>query len=373
VNNKLSINISDYHIKKFDSFKKELSDWEYQMYYYTNDKIVKQIEKYKPYRVNLLGDIYDTPPVNAEQFIFNDLLNKIRGINLPEYSGADIDIILLNGNHELLPNQSNKNYFHTLTQEYLKKQFDVKVFEYKEVKSEYQTKPFLYCGHSNIKRLESLTKRYSVVFSHFRSSDPKDKAIYTDEIDLTILKEKADLVVLGDIHTRLKFDNVVYCGTPICTSFHDKKDEPSILLLNEETLEFKYLDTIKDKYNKKIISFNEADSSDYVLGKLNELKEQCKVSKAFYKVKIVNTKSFIQSLKLEQFKSFCIIEPTYTDMKIMNTEEKEIAEIVKASNLSNVGTEQDFETYVEANNSRKELSDKLKTTLNFIKGGIFND
>lgn len=373
MNNKLSINISDYHIKKYNQLNKTLSDWEVEMYYYTNQQIVKVIKKYKPYRVNLLGDIFDSIPSNIELFIFKDLISLIRNIDMIEYKGKDIEIFCINGNHTLLPNQQNKTYYKGLLKDFFKKEYNINVLEYEEVKTPYHKNPFLYCSHGSINRLETLTKNYSVVFSHFRSSNPKDKAIYSDEIDTTILKAKADLVVLGDIHTRLNYDNVVYCGSPICTAFHDKEDLPSILLLNEETLKWEWVDTIKDIYNKKVVQFTETDDMAYILAKMKELEEDSIKFKSFYKVKIVNTKSFISSLKLEQFKHFCIAEPTYTDMKVVDVEQKEIMEIIKEANISNIGTELDFESYVHENNSRKELTDKVKMTLNFIKGGIFNE
>ena len=373
MNNKLLLNISDYHIKKYNQLNPHLSDWEVAMYYYTNQQIVKSIKKYKPYRVNLLGDIFDSIPSNIELFILKDLISLIRNIDMIEYKGKDIEILCINGNHTLLPNQQNKTYYKGLLKDFLKKEYGISVLEYEEVKSTYHKHPFLYCSHGSINRLETLNKKYSVVFSHFRSSNPKDKAIYSDEIDTTLLKAKADLVVLGDIHTRLSYDNVVYCGSPICTAFHDKEDLPSILLLNEETLEWKWIDTIKNMFNKKVVQFTETDTLDYIIETMKVLEEDSKKSKSFYKIKIVNTKSFISSLRLDQFKHFSIVEPTYTDMKVVDGEQKEIMEIIKEANISNIGTELDFESYVHENNSRKELTDKVKMTLNFIKGGIFND
>ena len=177
------------------------------------------LKQYKSH--NVISPKISTQP-NVLYIDANGLFHPQCQIILDNSSEQDIEIFCINGNHTLLPNQQNKTYYKGLLKDFFKKEYNINVLEYEEVKTPYHKNPFLYCSHGSINRLETLTKNYSVVFSHFRSSNPKDKAIYSDEIDTTILKAKADLVVLGDIHTRLNYDNVVYCGTPICTAFHDK-------------------------------------------------------------------------------------------------------------------------------------------------------
>lgn len=367
-----SIKIADYHIKGFDHKKPILSNWEQELYIYCNDKILEQIKKHKPYKVDFLGDIFDTIPKDRENFIFQDLITKIRNINLKDYKGSDILINCIDGNHTLIPNINKKVYYKSSLKEWYKNQYDINVYQYKEIDNTKTNNKELYCSHGEINKLATLSKEYDIVYSHFRSSDPKDKAIYSDEIDTEMLKLNSKLVILGDIHKRLNYDNIVYTGTPINVSFKANPEKCSILLVDEKTLKWTWLDTIEDNYNKKVLEFFEEDTKESIIEKLNLAKEDYQKTKSFYKIKITHTKSFIKSIPFREYAEFSFVEPNYVTTSTKDTD-KEISSIIQESNISNTGVELDFDNYVKENNKRRDLDNTLVKVLNTLKGGIFND
>ena len=229
--------LGDYHLSDRKYKNKELEDFEEEVQKEAWNKILGIIDEYKVNKLILNGDIFDAPPVGTSLELFHNFM-----LSLKE---KDLEIIMISGNHCLIEGLREKKYYPNLMKKKWWDNYGVKVFDYIEVEKT------LYCSHGNIGKLEKLNKSYDLVFSHFRSGIT---GIASDEIDVSLLNHKADLVILGDIHWKLTYDNIVYTGSPIDTSFASSNElpdhQPSVLLLNEATLEWEWKSTLTTTHRK---------------------------------------------------------------------------------------------------------------------------
>jgi hypothetical protein len=241
--------------------------------------------------------------------------------------------------------------------------YGVKVYDYTEVDNT------LYCSHGNISKLEKLSKNYNIVFSHFRSGIT---GIASDEIDVSLLNHKVGLVVLGDIHSKLAYSNIVYTGSPIDTSFGSANElpehTPSVLLLNEETLDWKWVDTLTSTHRKVKKVY---PSVKKFLLEVEELEIRAKEYNLFYKIIVQDKKHHLKQLNTNLYKHFAIIEPSITDL-VFEKQNNEIAKKVVES-LSSKDVSNNLLEFILKNNSRNDLVESIKRTYHSYDVGAIND
>ena len=271
----------------------------------------------------------------------------------------DLEIIMISGNHCLIEGLREKKYYPNLMKVKWWDNYGVKVFDYTEVDKT------LYCSHGNIGKLEKLNKSYDLVFSHFRSGIT---GIASDEIDVSLLNHKVGLVVLGDIHTRLSYDNIVYTGSPIDTSFGSSNElpdhQPSVLLLSEDTLEWEWKNTLTTSYRKYKRVY---PSVKKFLEDVENLEQDATDNTNFYKIVIQDKKANLKQINVNNYKHFAIFELNHIDLmfdKENKKIDKQIIDNLSAKNVSN--TLLDF---IIKNCDRKELIENIKQTYHMYDVG----
>src|SRR5574344_1191366 len=310
--------MADTHLQHYKEQNHSLSHWEKSSQQYALDKIISIIKKSNITKIIHLGDLLETHfPKDFELELVDYFFN-----NIPK----EVEITLIDGNHELQRDSTKRTYYFHFMREYYKKKYDINVFDYKEVGQD------LYCGHSHINKLENLAKRYRYVFSHIRSSDGTNKYI-VDEINMASLKVNAKKVFLGDIHQNLEYSNIVYTGQSTWTNFLNIKYEeefdkyvPSVLILDEDLGEYDRVALFErnSPYQKKYkeIVFEEFDSLSEIA---DMIEKDYNENKNFYKVRIMAKKFMIDKVR-ESFKHLkhCVIldivNLTFKDTFVQNVQ-----------------------------------------------------
>ena len=347
--------IGDFHLSDRKYKNKDLEDFEEEVQKEAWNKILSIIDDYKVTKLILNGDIFDAPPVGTSLELFHNFM-----LSLKE---KDLEIIMISGNHCLIEGLREKKYYPNLMKVKWWDNYGVKVFDYTEVDKT------LYCSHGNIGKLEKLNKSYDLVFSHFRSGIT---GIASDEIDVSLLNHKVGLVVLGDIHTRLSYDNIVYCGSPIDTSFGSSNElpdhQPSVLILNEETLDWKWADTLTSTHRKYKRVY---PSVKKFLEDVENLEQDAISNNNFYKIIVQDKKHQLKQLNTNLYKHFAIIEPSITDL-VFEKQNNEIAKKVVES-LSSKDVSNNLLEFILKNNSRNDLVENIKRTYHSYDVGAIND
>lgn len=345
----------DFHLSDRKYKNKDLEDFEEEVQKEAWNKILGIIDEYKVNKLILNGDIFDAPPVGTSLELFHNFM-----LSLKE---KDLEIIMISGNHCLIEGLREKKYYPNLMKVKWWDNYEVKVFDYTEVDKT------LYCSHGNIGKLEKLNKSYDLVFSHFRSGIT---GIASDEIDISMLEHKSDLVVLSDIHSKLAYSNIVYTGSPIDTSFGSSNElpehTPSVLLLNEETLDWKWVDTLTSTHRKikKVYP-----SVKKFLLEVEELEIRAKEYRLFYKIIIQDKKHNLKQINANNYKHFAIIEPSITDL-VFEKQNNEIAKKVVES-LSSKDVSNNLLEFILKNNSRNDLTENIKRVYHSYDVGALND
>ena len=325
--------IGDYHLKDYN--KSPLDTWQVKVYMYSFKSIIKIIEKYNISKLILLGDTFDVIPKDNSLELFAKFMNQLKPYNL--------EIIGISGNHELLGGQG-KNYYLDVMKEYFNLNYGIKVKEYEQIDD------ILYCSHKHINRLEKLNKKVKIVYSHFRYNIPP----ITDEIDTIALQKNAELVILGDIHHLNRKGNIVYTSSPTDTHFSSSNEldthTPSVLLLNEESLEWKWESVLTTKYRKYKRTFASTES---FLANVESMREDFNTNHNFYKVVIQDRKAKLNTLKKDLYTDFCIIHYETIDLDISKENKKISTDIIK--NLATTNISQSLLEFILKNNSKKEL------------------
>lgn len=346
--------LGDYHLKDALHRNPHLEKFEYEVSLESFKIIYKIIEDNNISKLLILGDLVDSVPNSEALKLVHIFLS-----GLPK----DLEIILFDGNHELIEGRAKKQYYWNGIKQKMLDNYNVKVYDYTEVEKT------LYCSHGNIGKLEKLNKSYDLVFSHFRSGI---SAIASDEIDVSLLNHKVGLVVLGDIHTRLSFDNIVYTGSPIDTSFSSSNElpdhQPSVLILNEATLEWKWVDTLTNTHRKVKKVY---PSVKKFLLEVEELEIRAKEYRLFYKIIVQDKKHQLKQLNANLYKHFAIIEPSITDL-VFEKQNNEIAKKVVES-LSSKDVSNNLLEFILKNNSRNDLVENIKRTYHSYDVGAIND
>ena len=332
----------DFHLSDRKYKNKDLEDFEEEVQKEAWNKILSIIDEYKVDKLVLNGDTFDAPPVGTSLELFHNFM-----LSLKE---KDLEIIMISGNHCLIEGLREKKYYPNLMKKKWWDNYGVKVFDYTEVDKT------LYCSHGNIGKLEKLNKSYDLVFSHFRSGIT---GIASDEIDVSILNHKAGLVVLGDIHSCLSYDNIVYTGSPIDTSFGSANElpehAPSVLLLNEETLDWKWADTLTNTHRKYKRVY---PSVKKFLEDVGNLEQDAISNNNFYKIVVQDKKANLKQININNYKHFAIFELNHIDLmfdKENKKIDKQIIDNLSAKNVSN-----NLLDFIVKNCDRKELIENVK-------------
>ena len=345
----------DFHLSDRKYKNKDLEDFEEEVQKEAWNKILGIIDEYKVDKVVLNGDIFDAPPVGTSLELFHNFM-----LSLKE---KDLEIIMISGNHCLIEGLREKKYYPNLMKKKWWDNYNINVLEYDEVDGK------LFCGHGSINKLEKLTKKYHIVFSHFRSGIT---GIASDEINISMLEHKSELVVLSDIHIKLAYSNIVYTGSPIDTSFGSSNElpehTPSVLLLNEETLDWEWKNTLTNTHRKikKVYP-----SVKKFLLEVEELEIRAKEYNLFYKIIVQDKKHHLKQLNANLYKHFAIIEPSITDL-VFEKQNNEIAKKVVES-LSSKDVSNNLLEFILKNNSRNDLVESIKRTYHSYDVGAIND
>ena len=341
----------DFHLSDRKYKNKDLEDFEEEVQKEAWNKILGIIDEYKVNKLILNGDIFDAPPVGTSLELFHNFM-----LSLKE---KELEIIMISGNHCLIEGLREKKYYPNLMKVKWWDNYNINVLEYDEVDGK------LFCGHSSINKLEKLTKKYHIVFSHFRSGIT---GIASDEIDISMLEHKSELVVLSDIHSKLTYSNIVYTGSPIDTSFSSSNElpehTPSVLLLNGETLDWKWADTLTNTHRKikKVYP-----SVKKFLLEVEELEIRAKEYNLFYKIVVQDKKANLKQININNYKHFAIFELNHIDLmfdKENKKIDKQIIDNLSAKNVSN-----NLLDFIVKNCDRKELIENIKQTYHMYDVG----
>lgn len=346
--------VSDLHLKDFSFRNQHLDMFEYNASLEMFKKVYDIIEEYKVENLYILGDLLDA--VGLAQSL--DLMHQFF-TGLPKR----LNIKLISGNHELIEGKAKKQYYFNTIKQKMLDNYGVEVLEYTEIGKT------LFCGHNSISKLENLSKNYDIVYSHFRSNL---MPLASDEINIEMLEHKAKLVICGDIHSKNLRGNIVYCGSPIDTSFGSSNElpehTPSVLILNEETLDWKWLDTLTNTHRKikKVYP-----SVKKFLLEVEELEIRAKEYNLFYKIIVQDKKHQLKQLNTNLYKHFAIIEPSITDL-VFEKQNNEIAKKVVES-LSSKDVSNNLLEFILKNNSRNDLVESIKRIYHSYDVGAIND
>ena len=355
MNNFKTLVCGDFHLSDRKYKNKDLEDFEEEAQREAWNKILSIIDEYKVNKLILNGDIFDKSPLGTSLELFHNFM-----LSLKE---KDLEIIMISGNHCLIEGLREKKYYPNLMKKKWKDNYNINVLEYDEVEGK------LFCGHGSINKLEKLTKKYHIVFSHFRSGIT---SIASDEIDISMLEHKSELVVLSDIHSKLTYSNIVYTGSPIDTSFSSSNElpehTPSVLLLNEETLDWKWVDTLTSTHRKVKKVY---PSVKKFLLEVEELEIRAKEYRLFYKIIVQDKKHQLKQLNTNLYKHFAIIEPSITDL-VFEKQNNEIAKKVVES-LSSKDVSNNLLEFILKNNSRNDLVESIKRSYHSYDVGAIND
>ena len=347
--------IGDFHLSDRKYKNKDLEDFEEEVQKEAWNKILSIIDEYKVNKLILNGDIFDKSPLGTSLELFHTFM-----LSLKE---KDLEILMISGNHCLIEGLREKKYYPNLMKKKWKDNYNINVLEYDEVEGK------LFCGHGSINKLEKLTKKYHIVFSHFRSGIT---SIASDEIDISMLEHKSELVVLSDIHSKLTYSNIVYTGSPIDTSFSSSNElpehTPSVLLLNEETLDWEWKNTLTNTHRKVKKVY---PSVKKFLLEVEELEIRAKEYRLFYKIIVQDKKHQLKQLNTNLYKHFAIIEPSITDL-VFEKQNNEIAKKVVES-LSSKDVSNNLLEFILKNNSRNDLVENIKRTYHSYDVGAIND
>ena len=333
--------IGDFHLKDALHRNPHLEKFEYEVSLESFKIIYKIIEDNNISKLLILGDLVDSVPNSEALKLVHIFLS-----GLPK----GLEIIMVDGNHELIEGRAKKQYYWSGIKQKMLETYGVKVYDYTEVGNT------LFVNHGNISKLETLSKNYDIVYSHFRSNL---MPLASDEINIEMLEHKAKLVVASDIHYRCFHSNIVYTGNVFDTSFSSSNElpdhQPSVLLLNEATLDWKWIDTLINTHRKVKKVY---PSVKKFLLEVEELEIRAKEYNLFYKIVIQDKKANLKQINVNNYKHFAIFELNHIDLmfdKENKKIDKQIIDNLSAKNVSN-----NLLDFIIKNCDRKELIENVK-------------
>lgn len=335
--------LGDYHLKDALHRNPHLENFEYEVSLESFKIIYKIIEDNNISKLLILGDLVDSVPNSEALKLVHIFLS-----GLPK----GLEIILVDGNHELIEGRAKKQYYWYGIRQKMLDTYGVKVLEYNEVGNT------LFVNHGNISKLETLSKNYDIVYSHFRSNL---MPLASDEINIEMLEHKAKLVIASDIHYRCFHSNIVYTGNVFDTSFSSSNElpdhQPSVLILNEDTLDWGWLDTLTNTHRKYKRVY---PSVKKFLEDVDSLEQDAISNNNFYKIVIQDKKANLKQVNTNNYKHFAIFELNHIDLmfdKENKKIDKQIIDNLSAKNVSN-----NLLDFIIKNCDRKELVENVKQT-----------
>ena len=335
--------IGDFHLKDFLHRNPHLEKFEYEVSLESFKIIYKIIEDNNISKLLILGDLVETVPNSEALKLVHIFLS-----GLPK----GLEIILIDGNHELIEGRAKKQYYWYGIKQKMFDTYGVKVYDYAEVGNT------LFVNHGNISKLETLAKNYNIVYSHFRSNL---MPLAVDEINVEMLEHKSKLVICGDIHYKCHYSNVVYTGSPTDTSFSSSNElpdhQPSVLLLNENTLEHQWENTLTTSYRKYKRVY---PSVKAFLQDVETLEQDAVANNNFYKIVVQDKKSNLKQLIISNYKHFAIFELNHIDLMFDKQNKKidrQIIDNLSAKNISN-----NLLDFIIKNCDRVDLIESTKQT-----------
>lgn len=335
--------LGDFHLKDALHRNPHLEKFEYEVSLESFKLIYKIIEDNNISKLLILGDLVDSVPNSEALKLVHIFLS-----GLPK----GLEIILIDGNHELIEGRAKKQYYWNGIKQKMLDTYGVKVHDYIEAGNT------LFVNHGNISKLETLSKNYDIVYSHFRSNL---MPLASDEINIEMLEHKAKLVVLGDLHYRCSYSNIVYTGNVFDVSFSSSNElpdhQPSVLLLNEATLDWKWADTLTTSYRKYKRVY---PSVKKFLEDVENLEQDATDNSNFYKIVIQDKKANLKQINVNNYKHFAIFELNHIDLmfdKENKKIDKQIIDNLSAKNVSN-----NLLDFIIKNCDRKELVENTKQT-----------
>ena len=313
--------LGDFHLKDALHRNPHLEKFEYEVSLESFKIIYKIIEDNNISKLLILGDLVDSVPNSEALKLVHIFLS-----GLPK----GLEIILIDGNHELIEGRAKKQYYWNGIKQKMLDTYGVKVHDYIEVGNT------LFVNHGNISKLETLSKNYDIVYSHFRSNL---MPLASDEINIEMLEHKAKLVIASDIHYRCSNSNIVYTGNVFDTSFNASNElpdhQPSVLILNEDTLEWEWKDTLTTSYRKYKRVY---PSVKKFLEDVENLEQDAVSNNNFYKIVIQDKKAILKQLNVNNYKHFAIFELNHIDLMFDKQNKKidrQIIDNLSAKNVSN--------------------------------------
>lgn len=335
--------ISDLHLKDFSFRNQHLDMFEYNASLEMFKKVYAILEEHNIENLYIIGDLLDA--VGLAQSL--DLMHQFF-TGLPK----GLNIKLINGNHELIEGKAKKQYYFNTIKQKMLDNYGVEVLEYNEIEKT------LFCGHNSISKLENLSKQYDIVYSHFRSNL---MPLASDEINVEMLEHKAKLVICGDIHWKSLSGNIVYCGSPIDTSFSSSNElpdhQPSVLILNEDTLEWEWKNTLTTSYRKYKRVY---PSVKKFLEDVENLEQDAISNNNFYKIVIQDKKAILKQLMINNYKHFAIFELNHIDLMFDKQNKKIDRQII--DNLSAKNVSNNLLDFIIKNCDRVDLIESTKQT-----------
>ena len=341
MNNFNALCIGDFHLKDALHRNPHLEKFEYEVSLESFKIIYKIIEDNNISKLLILGDLVDSVPNSEALKLVHIFLS-----GLPK----GLEIILVDGNHELIEGRAKKQYYWYGIRQKMLDTYGVKVLEYNEVGNT------LFVNHGNISKLETLSKNYDIVYSHFRSNL---MPLASDEINIEMLEHKARLVIASDIHYRCSHSNIVYTGNVFDTSFGSSNElpdhQPSVLILNEDTLDWEWENTLTNTHRKYKRVY---PSVKKFLEDVENLEQDATDNSNFYKIVIQDKKANLKQININNYKHFAIFELNHIDLmfdKENKKIDKQIIDNLSAKNVSN-----NLLDFIVKNCDRKELVENVK-------------
>lgn len=336
--------LGDLHLSDKRLRNDYLESFEESVFFEVFSKIYDIIIEHNITKLILNGDIFNVPPLNTSLIMFDKFIK-----NIP--NRENIEIYGIDGNHCLLEGLNKKAYYLETMKDFIKDNYNIEILSFDEIGKH------LYCSHKHIHKLERLNKNVDIVFSHFRSGISD---IANDEIDISMLEQRAKLVILSDIHTRLNYSNVVYTGSPIDCHFSASNElqdhTPSVLLLNTETLEWKWATTLTNKFRKYKRVY---PSVKKFLEEVDSLREDAVENNNFYKIIVQDKKINLRKIDAKDYKEFAILELMKTDLDF-TSENKEVV-IKIAESLSSNDISDNLLEFIIKNCDHPEYIDAVKS------------
>ena len=344
-----AIVVGDLHIKdrSFKPHNKDYDNWQEKMFKHTFHKIYDIIKEHNITKLVISGDMFDAPPkhsaLSLADYFFTNLPTSIK------------EKILLDGNHEILAGVNDKLYYNDVMKGFFRERYNVDVKSYEVDVS----KNILYCSHQHIEKLEKLKSSYKIIYSHFRSGINR---VAVDEIDVAAINVKTKMCIAGDIHSRLIYKgNIIYTGAPIDTHFehHNPAENscPSVLLVNEATLDWQWETTLKKEFRKKKVVFDNV--GDFFMD-IERLEAESQKHNTFFKIIVQDKKFNLKQITPSLYQNFARIQLEVTDVLEVRQNQQIIDKINE--NLSAKSISDNLLDFILSNNDRKEWENEVKST-----------